>query len=89
MQLHNLRHAMDLLQGKFQQSGLRQVFKSWQQWACRRRRLQRSVAAKLQGRYLGEVLAGWKQFAQWEKLGRSNQVAALTHFTQRTVQQVE
>lgn len=88
MLLSNLRTAVKLLQGQTQQSRLRQKVLAWREWAGRRRYLARSVASRLQGRYLGEVWQTWCQFVQYAKMSRSQGMAAIGHFTTKTSAQV-
>jgi hypothetical protein len=86
--LGNLRHAVNILQGQSVQSRLRDKLLAWQEWASRRRHLARSVASRLQGRYLGGVWQTWREFVQYAKLSRSQGMAAMSHFTARTASQV-
>ena len=88
MLLGNLRRAVQVLQGQSMQSRLRQKLLAWRGWAGRRRHLARSVAARLQGRYLGGVWSTWLEFVQYAKLSRSQGMAALGHFTAKTTKQV-
>lgn len=86
--LGNLRRAVSTLQGQSAQSRLRQKLLAWREWASRRRHLARSVASRLQGRYLGGVWQSWREFVQYAKLSRSQGMAAIGHFTAKTSKQV-
>ncbi len=77
-----------MLQGQSVQSRLREKLLVWREWASRRRYLARSVASRLQGRYLGGVWQTWREFVQYAKLSRSQGMAAMGHFTARTTSQV-
>ena len=88
MLLGNLRSAVDILQGQTVQSRLRAKLLAWREWAARRRHLAKSVASRLQGRYLGGVWQTWREFVLFAKLSRSQGMAAMGHFTARTTQQV-
>ena len=88
MLLGNLRSAVDILQGQTVQSRLRTKLLAWREWVARRRHLAKSVASRLQGRYLGGVWQTWREFVQFTKLSRSQGMAAMGHFTARTIQQV-
>ena len=86
--LGNLRRAVALLQQHSIQNQLRSRLLAWRDWAERRRHLARSVADRLQGRYLGGVWEAWRQHVQLAKLGRSQGLSAMAHFTSRTSAQV-
>lgn len=86
--LGNLRRAVALLQRHSIQNQLRSRLLAWRDWAERRRYLARSVADRLQGRYLGSVWQAWRQYVQLAKLGRSQGLFAMAHFTSRTSAQV-
>lgn len=88
MLLGNLRRAVVLLQQHSIQNQLRSRLLAWRDWAERRRYLARSVADRLQGRYLGGVWEAWRQHVQLAKLGRSQGLSAMVHFTSRTSAQV-
>lgn len=88
MLLGNLRRAVQLLQGQSQQSRLRQKLRNWHEWASRRRHLARTVAARLQGRYLGGVWHTWCQAVQYAKTSRSQAMTAMGYFTAKTTAQV-
>ena len=86
--LGNLRRAVKLLRGQSEQSRLHQKVVAWRQWASRRRHLARSVASRLQGRYLGGVWHTWRQYVQYAKMSRRQGMAAIGHFTAKTTAQV-
>lgn len=88
MLLGNLRTAVQVLQGQSVQSRLHQKLLCWREWASRRRHRARSVASRLQGRYLGGVWQSWQEFVQYAKLSRSQGMAAMGHFTAKTTAQV-
>lgn len=85
--LGNLRRAVAMLREQTIQSQLRTRLVAWRDWAQRRRHLARSVADRLQGRYLGSVWEGWRQHVQFGKLARSQGLSAMAHFTSRTTVQ--
>ena len=87
--LGNLRRAVQVLQGQSTHSRLSQKLLAWREWAGRRRQLARSVASRLQGRYLGGVWSTWREFVQYAKLSRSQGMAAIGHFTAKTTKQVQ
>ena len=86
--LGNLRRAVQLLQGQSKQSRLREKLLAWREWAGRRRHLARSVASRLQGRYLGGVWHTWRQHVQYAKMSRSQAMTAMGYFTAKTTAQV-